>query len=132
MNRHHPYGGTFESPGIRRGGFSGPGPDRSHRYQDRGGHTRGRGFGRGRGSFSTYDGNMSHHAVYDQGSSQGDMGAYSDYDSQAASQESYYANNYGGATATQYPSAPANGYSQGYGKYEGALELETEIRYRKR
>ena len=125
MNRHHPY---FEGPGSRRGGFSGLGPDRSHRYQDRGGGPpRGRGFGRGRGNYSNYDGNMSHHATYDQGSSQNDIGAYNEYDSQATSQESYYGSTYGGATSTQFPPGPANGYGQGYGKLEGALEVETEL-----
>ena len=128
MNRHHPYGGNFESSGSRRGGFSGPGPDRSQRHQDRGGGpTRGRGFGRGRGNYSGYDGNMSHHATYD--TTQNDMGAYNDYDSQVASQESFYANNYGGAAPTQFPPAPPNGYYQGYAKIEGALELETETGY---
>jgi hypothetical protein len=131
MNRHHPYGGNFESSGSRRGGFSGPGPDRPHRHQDRGGGpTRGRGFGRGRGNYSGYDGNMSHHTTYD--TSQNDIGAYNDYDSQAASQEAFYANNYGAAVPTQFPPVPPNGYSQGYAKFEGALELETEIGYRKR
>lgn len=70
---------------------------------------------------------MSHHATYD--STQNDIGAYNDYDSQVASQESFYANNYGGAAPTQFPPAPPNGYYQGYAKIEGALELETETGY---
>jgi len=128
MNRHHPYGGGFESSGPRRG-FSGPGPDRSHRHQDRGGGpTRGRGFGRGRGNYSNYDGNLSH-ASYGQGPSQSNMGAYNEYNAQATPQEAYYANNYGAPAPIQFPQGPANGYSQGYAKFEGALEVETEPGY---
>ncbi|KIL71617.1 hypothetical protein M378DRAFT_182993 [Amanita muscaria Koide BX008] len=132
MNRHHPYGGGFEGPGPRRGGFSGPGPDRSNRYQDRGsGHIRGRGFGRGRGNYPSYDGNMSHHATYDQGVSQNNIGAYNEYDSQAATQEPYYGHNYGAATAAQFTQGLSNGYNQGYGKFEdgpgSTYEDDTEL-----
>lgn len=123
MNRHHPYGGSFESPGARRGGSpSGPGPDRSHRYQDRGGPpTRGRGFGRGRGGYGSFDGNMSHNDPYDQGNAQGDMGIYNNHEAQAGPQHSFYPNSY----ATPVPFAPpAADFSQnqGFVKYEGALE----------
>jgi hypothetical protein len=116
MNRHHPYGG-YEN--HHRGG--GPGSERPHR----GG--RGRGYGRGRGGYGgggsnggggggsgNYD--MSYGA-YDQGPSSDDMAAYSNYD--AAPQNSYY-QNWGGGP--QY-----GGYNQGYGKSEGALELETQL-----
>lgn len=129
MNRHHPYGagGGFESPAIRRGGSpSGPGPDRSHRYQDRGGApTRGRGFGRGRGGYGSFDGSMNPNA-YDQGHPQGDMGAYNTYEAQAPPPNPYYqqSNNYGGAPpAAQFTTPPPSaGFSQGYSKFEGALE----------
>ena len=118
MNRHHPYGGSFEGQPSRRGGSpSGPGPDRSHRYHDRGGGPpRGRGgFGRGRGGgYSSFDGNMSHDP-YDQG--QGDMGGYDAYEGQPQ-QNSYYQNNYGAPSFA--PSAAP--YNQDHVKYEGALE----------
>ena len=129
MNRHHPYGGAYDSAPVRRGGSPpGPGPDRTHhRFSDRGGPSRGRGFGRGRGGHhGGFDANMSH--TYDQGTPQGDMGAYSNYET-APSQDPYYQNgNYGGVTPAQF-GAPTNpdSYGQGYGTYEGALELRLNI-----
>ncbi|GLB35752.1 putative RNA recognition motif containing protein [Lyophyllum shimeji] len=119
MNRHHPYGGSFEHPNPRRGGSpSGPGPDRSHRYTDRGGpHTRGRGFGRGRGGYGSFDGNMSQQDPYDQGRSQGDMGPYSTYEAQASAQSSYY-QNYGVPPAAPYAPPHAAAYNQDYTKIE--------------
>jgi hypothetical protein len=126
MNRHHPYGGGYESPSIRRGGSpSGPGPDRSHRFPDRGGGpTRGRGFGRGRGGYGNFDGSMSHGA-YDQGPPQGDNGAYSNYEATGATpQDPFYQNSgYGGGPSAQFPPAPPSaGFNQGFGTFEGALE----------
>lgn len=124
MNRHHPYGGSFESPSTRRGGSpSGPGPDRSHhRFQDRGGApSRGRGFGRGRGGYNNYDNTtMSQHDPYDQGQSQGDMGAYNSYEAQVGTQNPFYQNNYGPPAPFAPPSAVD--YNQGFVKFEGALE----------
>jgi transcription initiation factor TFIID subunit 15 len=122
MNRHHPYGGSFESPVTRRGGSpSGPGPDRSHhRFQDRGGApSRGRGFGRGRGYGGNYDLNMSHDP-YDQGQSQGDVGAYNSYEAQAGAQNSFYQSNYG-PPAPYAPPSTAD-YNQDLITTEGALE----------
>lgn len=128
MNRHHPYGsGNYEGPPYRRGGSSGgPGPDRSHHHR---GGSRGRGFGRGRGGYhhGGYD-NGHTNSTYDQASHQSDIGPYNNYD--APSQDSFYQNgtgSYGGggpSTPTQF-NAPAvsDGYNQGYGNYEGALEL---------
>ncbi|KXN88923.1 Protein MEI2-like 2 [Leucoagaricus sp. SymC.cos] len=110
MNRHHPYGGNFD--GHRRGGSpSGPGPDRAHRFQERGGGGyRGRGgYGRGRaggrgggGEYGVYEGGIP--GGYDQGS---DVDAYNEYDSQAPPQNSFYQN-----------TGPYASYNQGYGKYE--------------
>lgn len=117
MNRHHPYGGNFDS--HRRGGSpSGPGPDRGHRFQERtGGGYRGRsGYGRGRGSgrggagdYGSYDGGM--HGGY-----ANDMEAYNEYDSQASHQDSYYQN-----------IGSCSSYNQGFGKFEGALMIKTEF-----
>lgn len=125
MNRHHPYG---DSPMARRGGSPpGPGPERTHRFSDyRGGPpTRGRGYGRGRGGsgggagggggYGYYD-NINYGA-YDQGPPQGDMGY-----SRNAPQDPYYQSNYDAGPSAPYPAAPSAGYSQGYPKYEGALE----------
>jgi transcription initiation factor TFIID subunit 15 len=120
MNRHHPYGSSFE--GHRRGGSpSGPGPDRQHRFQERsGGGYRGRGgYGRGRGGgrsnpgadYGPYDGG-SIHGGYDQVN---DMEAYNEYDSQAPAPQRPFQQN-----------APYPSYNQGHGKYEGTLILETE------
>ncbi|KAF8079046.1 hypothetical protein FPV67DRAFT_1467314 [Lyophyllum atratum] len=121
MNRHHPYGGSFDAGPARRGGSpSGPGPDRAHRYQGAGGpHARGRGFGRGRGGYGGFDGSMSQHDPYDQGPSPGDMGPYSNYEAQAPAQSSYYQNNYGAppAAAPFAPPHPA-AYNQDYVKIE--------------
>ena len=63
---------------------------------------------------------MSHHDPYDQGQSQGDMGAYNNYEAQAGSQNSYYQNSYG--STAPFASPPAVGYNQGFAKIEGALE----------
>ncbi|TFK41933.1 hypothetical protein BDQ12DRAFT_696506 [Crucibulum laeve] len=125
MNRHHPYGGSFENIAApRRGGSpSGPGPDRTHRFQERGGAPfRGRGgFGRGRGGYGSFEGSMSH-SGYDQGPPQGDMGPYSDYD-QGAAQNPYYQNqntNYPSGPPAPYAAPPPSGgyESQGFGKFE--------------
>lgn len=101
-----------------RGKGSSPagGPDRPHRFTERGG--RGRGFGRGRGSYGHYDSNLSH-GQYDQGPPQGDAAPYSSYDN--AGSNSYYQNNqgYGYSTGSNYDQG------QGYGQYnQGALEVE--------
>jgi hypothetical protein len=62
---------------------------------------------------------MSH--AYDQGPPQGDMGAYSNYEA-PVSQDSFYQNgNYGGVPSAQF-GASSDGFGQGYGTYEGALE----------
>lgn len=50
MNRHHPYGG-YENTTRRGLPPTGPGPDRSQRFGERGGGFRGRGGGRGGGGF---------------------------------------------------------------------------------
>jgi hypothetical protein len=127
MNRHHPYGGPYDSPATRRGGSpSGPGPDRSHTrfsQDSRGGPPRGRGgFGRGRGGYAGYDGGLGHSA-YDQAPPQSDTTAYNNYDS--GPQDPFYQNGgYGGGPPNQFggPSGPTDGYSQGFGNFEGALE----------
>lgn len=126
MNRHHPYGGAYESPVARRGGASplGPGPDRTHRFtQERGGApTRGRGFGRGRGGYGNFDGGSMSSGAYDQGPPQGDMGVYSNYDTPAPSQD-FYQSNYNSGPPPQFPPAPpSTGFNQGFGNFEGALE----------
>lgn len=130
MNRHHPYGGFEANNGMRRGGASpsGPGPDRSHRYQDRGGPpNRGRGFGRGRGGYGSFDGNMSNRGGHDQAYPQADMGPYNNYEAQGPSQDPYHQNgSYGvGTPSQQYPPGPPSaGFNQqAFGKYEGALEI---------
>lgn len=124
MNRHHPYGGSFD--GHRRGGSpAGAGPERPHRFQDRsGGGYRGRGgYGRGRGGggrgggsdYNPYEGGM--HGGYDQVN---EMDAYNEYDSQAPYQDSSYQG-----------TAPYPNYNQGYGKYEGALTVKTKFTSKK-
>jgi hypothetical protein len=57
------------------------------------------------------------------------MGAYSNYEA-APSQDPYYQNgNYDGVTPTQFGApAAADSYGQGYGTYEGALEIEAKYR----
>lgn len=127
MNRHHPYGGGAYDGGHRRGGTpGGPGPDRS--YNHRGGAPRGRGFGRGRGSFhSGYDSGPS--SSYDQSQHQADVSPYNSYDT--GIQDHFYQNgsgSYAGATpSTQYTAqSTSDGYAQGYGNFEGALGIETE------
>ena len=126
MNRHHPYGGGAYDGGHRRGGIpGGPGPERSYH---RGGTPRGRGFGRGRGSFhSGYDSAPS--SPYDQSQHQADVSPYNSYDT--GTQDQFYQNgsgSYAGATpSTQYTTqSTSDGYTQGYGNAEGALEIETE------
>ncbi|KDQ31295.1 hypothetical protein PLEOSDRAFT_1088723 [Pleurotus ostreatus PC15] len=130
MNRHHPYGGgAYEAPMNRRGGSPSGGPDRSHRFQDRGGGAhRGRGFGRGRGGGGgyggggggNYDGNFNSANAYDQPPPQGDVGTYGSYE--GGSQDSFYSNSYGNGNSqnSNYPSGPD--FNQTYGQYEGALE----------
>jgi len=138
MNRHHPYGGVYDNSANRRGGpQAGLGPDRSYHHRGGGTH-RGRGFGRGRGGqgghFGNYDGAVPNSAVpsaYDQGPPQGDIGLYNNYD--YGSQDPYYQNgsgNYGsGVPSAQFNVQPqSDGYAQGYGNYEGALEAKTETR----
>lgn len=131
MNRHHPYGAAAYDGGHRRGGTpGGPGPDRS--YNQRGGTPRGRGFGRGRGSFhSGYDNGPSGSGSYDQSQSQHqvEVSPYNSYDT--GSQDNFYQNgsgSYAGSTpSAQYTTQSASdGYTQGYGNLEGALEIETE------
>ncbi|TFK77507.1 RNA-binding domain-containing protein [Pluteus cervinus] len=127
MNRHHPYGGSFEGGGgggpagpMRRGGHQGPGPDRSHRYPDRGAPPgRGRGFGRGRGGggggYNNYESNMSNNYSLDQAPQ--DAAPYSiNYDAHSANQDPYYTNSSG--PPIQYQGA-ASGYGdQSYNKFE--------------
>ncbi|KAI9057032.1 hypothetical protein FKP32DRAFT_1598516 [Trametes sanguinea] len=127
MNRHHPYGGTYDGP--RRGGQGGnfgPGPDRSHRY-DRGGGHRGRGYGRGRGGGhqGSYGGGggggYGNAAPYDQGPPQGDMGGYNYYQS-APPQDQFYQNgNYATPGPGQYNAPDSSaGFDQSYGYEDGA------------
>ncbi|KAL4252486.1 hypothetical protein ABKN59_002711 [Abortiporus biennis] len=113
MNRHHPYGGGYDGPGNRRGGPPGGfGPDRSHRFPERGGPSRGRGgFGRGRGGGygAGYDGLT----AYDQGPPQGDVGSYG-YEPQ----DNFYQNgSFNGGIPSQYGSETSGAY-EGYGSYE--------------
>ncbi|KAG6911367.1 hypothetical protein DXG01_001038 [Tephrocybe rancida] len=126
MNRHHPYGGGFE-PARRGGSPNGPGPDRSHRYPERGGPPmRGRGFGRGRGSYGSFDGNISQHDPYDQGQPQGDIGPYSNYEAPAP-QNPYYQNNYGAAPPSASFAPPHDApYNQDYTKNEALRGLVYE------
>lgn len=122
MNRHHPYGGGgFDGPPNRRGGPPGSfGPDRTHRFSDRGGPSRGRGGfrggrGGGGGSYGAYD-------TYDQGPPQGDMGGYNGYES-GPPQDPYYNGSFDAGMQGQYVPPPDSGdYDEGYGNYEGALE----------
>jgi hypothetical protein len=127
MNRHHPYGGPYDSPARRGGSPPGPGPDRSHHRfpQDNrgGGPPRGRGgFGRGRG-YGGYDGGQGHSA-YDQGP------PYNSYDN--GPQDPFYQNTpntgYGGPPPQfGVPPGPSNDYTQGFNNFEGALEIKTEM-----
>jgi len=127
MNRHHPYG----SPGRR--GNNSPGPDRVHRYPDRGGPPgRGRGgFSRGRGGYGNFDQNMNGHNIYDQAAHQGDYGGYNSYEHPPPnSAQPYYQNNtYADSTPASFP--PTNlqsaGYNQAYPKFEGALQLRLNL-----
>ncbi|EPQ60124.1 hypothetical protein GLOTRDRAFT_112872 [Gloeophyllum trabeum ATCC 11539] len=121
MNRHHPYGSPYDTG--RRGGFSGgPGPDRSHRFEQ-GSPSRGRGFGRGRGRGGGGGGGGGYSnnfdaapGPYDQAPPQGDMNAsYNQYGT-SQGQDLYQNNGYGGSG--QYGGAPdSDGYDQGYGNY---------------
>lgn len=129
MNRHHPYGGSFENPSPRRGGPpNGFGPDRSHRFDNRGGAPRGRGgYGRGRGSGGGSGGGGGGYGNYeasagsfDQGPPQADMGGYNNYDS-APTQEAFYQNgNFSASVSGQYgsPTDPTSRLNQGYGDFE--------------
>lgn len=127
MNRHHPYGGPYDSPARRGGSPSGPGPDRSHQrfsQDNRGGPPRGRGGGLGRGrGYGGYDAAPGHGA-YDQGPPQGDVTPYNSYDN--GPQDPFYQNTgYSGPPPpVQYggPPGPSDGYNQGFGNFEGALE----------
>jgi len=125
MNRHHPYGGGYENAGPRRGGPPGGGfgPDRSHRFQERGGPPRGRGGfrGRGGGSYGGYGGGV---MPYEQGPPQGDMGGYNSYESAPPQEDDYQNGSYSSGMPGQFgPSTDASGsYDQGYGDFEGALE----------
>ncbi|THH29352.1 hypothetical protein EUX98_g4839 [Antrodiella citrinella] len=129
MNRHHPYGGGYDGGGRRGGPPGGFGPDRSHRFNDRGGPSRGRGFGRGRGGQHQYNGGGAGYdngpVAYDQGPPQGDMGGYNGYES-GPQQDNYYQSqngNFSGGMPNYSSSDAAGGYDQGYGTYEGALEV---------
>ena len=55
---------------------------------------------------------------------QGDMGGYNNFES-GPPQDTYYQNgSYGSGPPDQYGGPdPSGGYDQGYGDYEGALEL---------
>ena len=118
MNRHHPYGGTFDY--SRRGNNSPvPGHERA-RHNDRGGFRgrggyRGRGGGGGAGNYqNNYDGGMSN--GYDQGPGPGDMGPYNDYEPSS----NYYQNpSYSEPTPAQFP-PQSSGFNHGYSKFEGA------------
>lgn len=119
MNRHHPYGGSFESPMRRGGSPSGPGPDRPQRFSA---PNRGRGFGRGRGGYGqgSFDGSMNSGA-YDQGPP-GDMAPYNNYEAPAAQDPYYQNNNYGAGPPFPANPPPSAGFNQGFGSFEGALE----------
>ena len=130
MNRHHPYaGGGYDGPPNRRGGPPGGfGPDRTHRFSDRGGPSRGRGGfrggrGGGGGPYGGYDSGV---AAYDQGPPQGDTGGYNSYES-SPPQDSFYSGNFNGRMQGQYGPPPDGGdYDEGYGNYEGAPEDHVE------
>ncbi|TCD65469.1 hypothetical protein EIP91_002587 [Steccherinum ochraceum] len=121
MNRHHPYGGGYDGGGRRGGPPGGFGPDRSHRFNDRGGPSRGRGFGRGRGGPHYGGGYDNAPLPYEQGPPQGDMGGYNSYES-GPPQDNYYQNQNGsfnGGMPAQYGSSDmSGGYDQGYGNHE--------------
>ncbi|EIM88137.1 uncharacterized protein STEHIDRAFT_130101 [Stereum hirsutum FP-91666 SS1] len=108
MSRHHPYATPYDAP-PRRGDFSGPGPDRSHRYDGR--PPRGRGFGgRGRGRASYGGGyDAGGHSAYDQAPPQGEP-----YYDSGPSQDYYQTVPYG--ASSQYP--PGEHSQSNYG-YEG-------------
>jgi len=133
MNRHHPYGQSFEhSPGRRGNNSPGLGGDRGHRYTERGAPPfRGRGgFARGRGGYGSYDASMSNHGAYDQGHNQSEMGGYNSYEHPPSAQQAYYSgNSYADSTPAHFPpSAPQSaGYNQGYSKFEGALQLSLNV-----
>ncbi|KAH9920199.1 uncharacterized protein BXZ73DRAFT_52250 [Epithele typhae] len=136
MNRHHPYGASYEGGGPRRGGPPGnfgPGPDRSH-YSDRGGGgPRGRGFGRGRGRgggqghFGGGGAGYNHRNAgpYDQGPPQGDTGDYNSYYESGPPPPpppSYYQQNgnYDGPPGPGQYNPDPPGYDQGgYGYEDG-------------
>lgn len=119
MNRHHPYGAPYDGHARRGGGGASPaaaGPDRSHRYQDRGGGPpRGRGgYNRGRGGgYSSYDG-ASMSSAYEQNPTP----PYSDYEAPPPGPNPYFQSNNSYGDLSQYNGA--SGY-EGYDKYEGAL-----------
>lgn len=114
--RHHPYGSVPENPNRRT--TPGPGPDRQHRYQDRGGPPgRGRGYGRGRGGYhNNYETNNVNDDYSLHGQPQQEH-SYNNYGAQGPGQEPHYSSYPPGPTY-QYPAA----YDQGYPQYEGALE----------
>jgi transcription initiation factor TFIID subunit 15 len=126
MNRHHPYGDS----GPRRAGPSGPGPDRYHRFPERGGSTPRRGGGRGRGGpygSPGYNSNMDYNS-YDQGPPRPEMDPmYNSYDD--PNQDPYYQ---GGRYDSGGPPYPPPEYDQGYVKYEGALDQLESCRIRSR
>lgn len=128
MNRHHPYGG-YDGP--RRGGPPGTfGPDRPHRFSDRGGPPRGRGgFRGGRGGGAPYGGYGSGGgaAIYDQGPPQGDIGGYNGYESGPAQDSYYQSGNFNEGMPEQYgPPDASSSYNQDYGNYEGALKVTSQ------
>ncbi|KAF9469696.1 hypothetical protein BDZ94DRAFT_1243047 [Collybia nuda] len=62
---------------------------------------------------------MNHNSdPYDQGHSQGDMGAYNTYETQPGPQNTYYQNNYAAPPAPFPPGPPAPAFSPGFVKYE--------------
>ena len=132
MNRHHPYsGGGYDGPPHRRGGPPGGfGPDRNHRFSDRGGPSRGRGGfrggrgGGGPGAYGAYDGGV---PTYDQGPPQGDVGGYTGYEP-GPPQERYYNSSFNGGMQGQYgPPPDVGGFDEGFGNYEGALESQLKV-----
>jgi hypothetical protein len=73
---------------------------------------------------------MSNHGAYDQGHSQGEMGGYNSYEHPPSAQQPYYSgNSYADSTPAHFlPSAPQSaGYTQGYPKFEGALQLSLNV-----
>ena len=120
MNRHHPYGGSFDAP---RRGMSGPGPDRSHpRFSyDRGGSPRGRGRGRGGHGPPNHFGSGSAGNGYGQSASYESSTPESYSQWNGGSQDYYGQNTNYGESYPPYDDGSGSYNDQGYGSYEGAL-----------